>query len=88
VANRDWIGAYAFLEKQAYTKSKAGDTVNDPEIDGMIEQVMRQTDKEKIGTLMRNVYTPARASTTACRWSICIRRTRRRRRSASGIRAP
>ena len=40
----DWIGAYAFLEKQAYTKSKAGDTVNDPEIDGMIEQVMRQTD--------------------------------------------
>jgi ABC-type transport system substrate-binding protein len=61
VANRDWIGAYAFLEKQAYTKSKAGDTVNDPEIDGMIEQVMRQTDKEKIGTLMRNVYTRLRS---------------------------
>jgi peptide/nickel transport system substrate-binding protein len=61
VANRDWIGAYAFLEKQAYTKSKAGDTVNDPEIDGMIEQVMRQTDKEKIATLMRNVYTRIRS---------------------------
>jgi len=34
--------------------------VNDPEIDGMIEQVMRQTDKEKIGVLMRNVYTRLR----------------------------
>src|SRR5437899_1716444 len=61
VANRDWIGAYAFPEKQAYTKSKASDTVNDPEIDGMIEQVMRQTDKEKIATLMRNVYTRLRS---------------------------
>src|SRR6267142_4627133 len=60
VANRDWIGTFAFLEKQAYTKSKASDTVNDPEIDGMIEQVMRQTDKEKIATLMRNVYTRLR----------------------------
>jgi peptide/nickel transport system substrate-binding protein len=61
VANRDWIGAYAFLEKQAYSKSKASDTVNDPEIDGMVEQVMRQTDKEKIATLMRNVYTRLRS---------------------------
>src|SRR5947209_9503667 len=61
VANRDWIGTYAFLEKQAYSKSKASDTVNDPEIDGMIEQVMRQTDKEKIATLMRNVYTRLRS---------------------------
>ncbi len=61
VANRDWIGAYAFLEKQGYSKSKASDTVNDPEIDGMIEQVMRQTDKEKIATLMRNVYTRLRS---------------------------
>ena len=35
--------------------------MNDPEIDGMIEQVMRQTDKEKIGTLLRNVYTRLRS---------------------------
>ena len=61
VANRDWIGTYALLEKQAYSKSKVSDTVNDPEIDGMIEQVMRQTDKEKIGVLMRNVYTRLRS---------------------------
>ncbi len=61
VANRDWIGTYAFLEKQAYSKSRASDTVNDPEVDGMIEQVMRQTDKEKIAALMRNVYTRLRS---------------------------
>jgi peptide/nickel transport system substrate-binding protein len=61
IANRDWIGAYALLEKQAYTPAKANDTVNDPEVDGMIAQVMRQTDKEKINALMRNIYTRIRS---------------------------
>ncbi len=60
IANRDWIGAYALLEKMAYTPSKANDTVNDAEIDGMIAQVMRQTDKDKINALMRNVFTRLR----------------------------
>ena len=61
IANRDWIGTYAFLEKQAYSQSKPSDTVNDPEVDGMIAQVMRQTDREKINALMRNVYTRIRS---------------------------
>jgi peptide/nickel transport system substrate-binding protein len=61
IANRDWIGAYALLEKMAYTPSKLNDTVNDPEVDGMLAQVMRQTDREKINTLMRNVYTRLRS---------------------------
>ena len=61
IANRDWIGTYALLEKQAYTPAKANDTVNDPEVDGMIAQVMRQTDKEKINALMRNIYTRIRS---------------------------
>jgi peptide/nickel transport system substrate-binding protein len=61
IANRDWIGTYALLEKMAYTPAKANDTVNDPEVDGMIAQVMRQTDKEKINTLMRNIYTRIRS---------------------------
>src|SRR6266542_6313498 len=61
IANRDWIGAYALLEKMAYTPSKANDTVNDAEIDGMIAQVMRQTDKEKINALMRNIFTRLRS---------------------------
>jgi peptide/nickel transport system substrate-binding protein len=61
IANRDWIGAYALLEKQGYTPSKLNDTVNDPEVDGMIAQVMRQTDREKINTLMRNIFTRLRS---------------------------
>ena len=61
IANRDWIGTYALLEKQAYTPSKLNDTVNDPEIDGMIAQVMRQTDQQKINALMRNIYARLRS---------------------------
>jgi len=60
IANRDWIGAYALLEKMAYTPAKGNATVNDPEIDAMIAQVMRQTDREKINALVRNVYTRLR----------------------------
>jgi len=56
IANRDWIGTFALLEKQAYTPSKGTDTVNDAEIDGMIAQVLKQTDREKINALMRNVF--------------------------------
>ena len=61
IANRDWIGAYALLEKMAYSPSKPTDTANDPEIDGMIAQVMRQTDKDKINALMRNIFTRLRS---------------------------
>jgi peptide/nickel transport system substrate-binding protein len=61
IANRDWIGTYALLEKMAYTPSKLNDTVHDAEIDGMIAQVMRQTDREKINALMRNVYARLRS---------------------------
>jgi peptide/nickel transport system substrate-binding protein len=61
IANRDWIGTYAFLEKQAYSPSKANDTVHDPEVDAMIAQVVRQTDREKINALMRNIYTRMRS---------------------------
>ena len=61
IANRDWIGTYALIEKMAYSKSKGSDVVNDPEIDGMLEQVPRQTDKEKFAVLMRNVYTRLRS---------------------------
>jgi peptide/nickel transport system substrate-binding protein len=56
IANRDWIGTYALLEKMAYTPSKANDTVHDPEVDAMIAQVVKQTDKDKAGALMRNIY--------------------------------
>jgi ABC-type transport system substrate-binding protein len=45
----------------AYSKSKPNDTANDAEIDGMIAQVMRQTDREKINALMRNIYSRLRS---------------------------
>ena len=61
IANRNWIGTYALLEKRRTRPSKPNDTVNDPEIDGMIAQVMRQTDREKINALMRNIYTRLRS---------------------------
>jgi peptide/nickel transport system substrate-binding protein len=56
IANRNWIGTFALLEKMAYSPSKPNDTAADPEIDGMIAQVMSQTDREKINGLLRNVY--------------------------------
>jgi peptide/nickel transport system substrate-binding protein len=61
IANRNWIGTYALLEKMAYSKSKPNDTANDPEIDGMIAQVMSQTDRTKINALMRNIFTRLRS---------------------------
>jgi peptide/nickel transport system substrate-binding protein len=61
IANRNWIGTYALLEKMAYSPSKLNDTANDPEIDGMIAQVMSQTDQQKINALMRNIFTRMRS---------------------------
>ncbi len=64
IANRNWMGAYAFLEKQAYGPSKLNDTVNDPEVDAMIKQVMSQTDQQKINALMRNIFTRLRSESS------------------------
>jgi len=61
IANRNWIGAYALLEKMAYTPSKPNDTAADPEIDGMIKQVMSQAGQTKINALMRNIFTRLRS---------------------------
>ncbi|MBI2153961.1 MAG: ABC transporter substrate-binding protein [Candidatus Rokubacteria bacterium] len=59
MANRDWIGTYALIEKMAYTPSKTT-TTKDPEVDGMVRQVLVQTDREKINALMRNIFTRLR----------------------------
>jgi len=64
IANRNWMGTFAFLEKQAYGPSKLNDTVNDPEIDGMIKQVLSQTDQQKINALMRNIFTRLRSESS------------------------
>jgi len=55
LANRDWIGTYALIEKLAYSPSRAS-TTSDPEVDGMVREVLRQTDREKINALMRSIF--------------------------------
>jgi peptide/nickel transport system substrate-binding protein len=55
LANRDWVGAYAYIEK-ASSASSPLPTVRDAEIDGMVERVLTQTDQEKINALMRNIF--------------------------------
>ena len=54
----------------------------------MIAQVMRQTDRDKINTLMRNIFTRLRSEHFGVPSSTCTPPTRRRRRSASGTPAP
>jgi peptide/nickel transport system substrate-binding protein len=58
LANRDWVGAYALIEKYA-GKSKTA-TIKDAEVTGIIEQVMKQTDQERVNALMRNLFTRLR----------------------------
>ena len=55
LANRDWVGAYAYIEK-ASSASSPLPTVRDAEIDGMVERILTQTDQEKINALMRNIF--------------------------------
>lgn len=55
LANRDWVGAYAYIEKATSAGSPLP-TVRDAEIDGMVERILTQTDQEKINALMRNVF--------------------------------
>ncbi len=59
--NRDWIGTYTLLDKFAHTPSKPTDTVADPEIDAMLDAVVRQTDREKINALMRKIFARLRS---------------------------
>ncbi len=55
LANRDWVGTYAYIEKATSATSPLP-TVRDAEIDGMVAAVLTQTDQEKINTLMRNIF--------------------------------
>ena len=55
IANRDWVGTYALLEKSAYTPSRTS-TVADREIDAMVAEVLGQTDRERVNALMRGIF--------------------------------
>jgi peptide/nickel transport system substrate-binding protein len=55
LANREWVGTYAYMEKSTSATSPLA-TIRDPELDGMLDAVLKQTDQEKINALMRNIF--------------------------------
>lgn len=55
LANRDWVGTYAYIEKATSASSPLA-TIRDPEIDGMVAAVLKQTDQDKINALMRDIF--------------------------------
>ena len=59
MANRNWIGTYALIEKYVNPKEKTA-AVHDPELESMIAAVTRQTDQAKVDALMRNIFTRLR----------------------------
>ena len=84
VANRDWIGTYAIVEKYTHPSNKSA-SMRDPEIDAMVEAVLHQTDRERVNALIRNIlvrlrtehlglpvvylHTPYAASKKAAKWN-------------------
>lgn len=60
MANRDWVGTYALIEKYTAPGGKTT-TIRDPEIDGIVKAVMKQTDPEKVAALMRNLFARLRS---------------------------
>ena len=54
VANRDWIGTYAILDKYVSPAARTA-TVEDPELTKMMEAVAFQADPDKAHGLMRNI---------------------------------
>jgi peptide/nickel transport system substrate-binding protein len=60
IANRNWIGTYALIEKYTGPAERTA-TIRDPELDGMVAAVVRQTDREKIDALMRNIFVRLRS---------------------------
>jgi peptide/nickel transport system substrate-binding protein len=59
MANRNWIGTYALIEKYALSTEKSA-AMHDPELDAMVSQVTRQTDQAKVDALMRSIFTRLR----------------------------
>ncbi len=55
LANRDWVGAYAYIDKATSATSPLP-TVRDAELDAMVAKVLTETDQEKIDALMRNIF--------------------------------
>ena len=55
IANRDWLGTISIIDKYASFAAKSA-SIHDAELDRMVAEVMRQTDQEKVGALMRQIF--------------------------------
>jgi peptide/nickel transport system substrate-binding protein len=60
VANRNWIGAYAIIDKYGNSK-EATATIHDPELEKILLAIPSQTDQEKVNDLMRQMYARLRS---------------------------
>jgi peptide/nickel transport system substrate-binding protein len=54
-ANRDWLGTYAMIDKWTNPTQKSA-SINDPELDRLVERVLAETDREKVNNLMRSIF--------------------------------
>lgn len=60
VANRNWIGAYAIIDKYANPK-EATATMHDPVLEKILDAIPGQTEEAKINELMRQLYARLRS---------------------------
>ncbi len=60
VANRNWIGAYAIIDKYANPK-EATATMHDPELEKILLAIPGQVEQEKVNELMRQLYARLRS---------------------------
>lgn len=60
IANRDWIGTYALIDKYGSLSAKSA-SINDPELSAMLESVAYQADHDKAANLMRSVFNRLRS---------------------------
>jgi peptide/nickel transport system substrate-binding protein len=60
VANRNWIGAYAIIDKYGNTK-EATASLHDPELEKILLAIPTQVDQDKVNDLMRKLYARMRS---------------------------
>src|SRR5256886_5396186 len=60
IANRDWIGTYALIDKYAAPSAKSA-SIRDPELDSLMDAVIHQADREKTYALRRSIFNRLRS---------------------------
>ncbi len=60
VANRNWIGAYAIIDKYGNPAENTA-TMHDPELEAILKAIPGQTEEAKVNDLMRKMYARLRS---------------------------